>query len=241
MKPRKNDSEPGFTLIEVIITLVIVAVVAAMMTAYFGTGITQSSIPIFRLGAAGKLNEVMEKITAQYSQYPQWQKNTQYAAGTIILPTTPKRTGLLYTTTSGGTSGATEPTSWPRTQDGTISDNTITWTTVWTSGTNGAVPTLALTGWVPNHLYSQMSPTTPASIVYANGNLQYLCTTGGTTAHPHHPGRRQIAQALPARLPKPRGLPPRSNGNTSVRRLRRSCRVISTLMQQLPFLGATIV
>jgi prepilin-type N-terminal cleavage/methylation domain-containing protein len=155
MKPQKNASESGFTLIEVIITIVLVAIVAAMMTAYFGKGITQSSLPIFGVKDAGKLNEIMEKISAEYSQHPQWQKSKDYAAETIIVPTPTQITGLLYKA-SKGLSGTTEPT-WPIpgttvTVAGvgnhvclvppdplcTVTDNGVTWQLY------GTAPTLAL-------------------------------------------------------------------------------------------------
>lgn len=185
----KNNSKSGFTLIEVIITLVIVAVVAAMMTAYFGTGITQSSIPIFRLQGVARLNDVLEKITAFYSKYPQWQKSTTYAANAVIIPTTPKRTGLLYTTTSGGTSGTVEPDWLTAITMGStvpVTDGSVIWKTVWDSthnsaSDNGAAPTLVLNRWLTGHIYY----AAPASIVYpntgaGNGN-QYICLYAGTS------------------------------------------------------------
>lgn len=175
MKSKRNGSEFGFTLIEVIITLVVVAIVGAMMTAYFGTSITQSSLPIFRLSDAAKLNMIMEKITAVYGQYAHWRPNTTYAAGTVILPTTLNRTGLLYTTTAGK-SGTVEPT-WPKTQGSSVSKDGVTYTTVWPTTPNVAAPTLVLNDWLPSHQYY----IAPASIVYptdANGN-QYICITGG--------------------------------------------------------------
>ncbi len=116
MKLRQKDAASGFTLIEVIITIVIVAVVGAMLVTYFGTSITQSSLPIFRLNAAAKLNDVLEKISAQYGRYAQWRPNTTYFAGAVVIPSPTKRTGLVYTTVSGGTSGASEnPVTWPLT------------------------------------------------------------------------------------------------------------------------------
>ena len=54
MKTEKIFFEYGFTLIEVIISLVVVAIVASMMAVYFGTSYTQSSVPISRLMAAEK-------------------------------------------------------------------------------------------------------------------------------------------------------------------------------------------
>jgi prepilin-type N-terminal cleavage/methylation domain-containing protein len=192
MKSRKKDSAYGFTLIEVIITLVIIAVVAAMMTAYFGTGITQSSLPIFRLKASARLNDVMEKISIQYGQYPQWQKYTTYALNTIIVPTPANRTGLLYKATTAGTSAATEPTWFlptgakpePYLQNGkTFNDNTVTWTLVWPDGTgtppNVAAPTLALhNSWLASRQYSTV---TPATITYPGNGYQYIRITTGTS------------------------------------------------------------
>ena len=116
-KLQKNDSEYGFTLIEVIITIVVVAIVAAMMTAYFGTGITQSSIPIFRLNAAGKINRILEKITAEYDQIPRWSPNTTYILASIVIPTPSRRQepyGYQYQCTVAGTSAAaTAEPAWP--------------------------------------------------------------------------------------------------------------------------------
>ena len=79
MKTRKNIFEYGFTLIEVIVTLVVIAVVAAMIAVYFGTSYTQSSVPISRLMAAGNLNQIMEKITGDYNNAPTtWSPGTAY-------------------------------------------------------------------------------------------------------------------------------------------------------------------
>jgi prepilin-type N-terminal cleavage/methylation domain-containing protein len=167
MKPRQKNAASGFTLIEVIITLVVVAVVAAMMTAYFGTSITQSSLPISRLNATASLNEILEKISAQYGQYSHWRPDTPYAAGSIILPTTSKRNGLKYNT-GGGTScisPCTEP-NWPAT--GTFTDGSVTWTQ------NGAAPTLINQTWRPSKPYSKNS-------IIVNGNYQYITLDGGTS------------------------------------------------------------
>jgi prepilin-type N-terminal cleavage/methylation domain-containing protein len=174
MKAQKIDSESGFTLIEVIITLVIVAVVAAMMTAYFGTGITQSSIPIFRLSAAAKINAIMEKITAEYDNLPPtWSPGTQYPAYTIILPK-PRNGHQYYTTaTTPVTSGTTE-LNWSSaiTAGTSVSDNGITW------NYSGTPPPKK---WVLSTLYNLYA------VVYPANGYQYICTaktgtgTSGTT------------------------------------------------------------
>lgn len=66
MKKRINTAISGFSLIEVIITIVVVAIVGTMLFTYFGTSITRSSDPIFRLNAATRLNAVLERISADY-------------------------------------------------------------------------------------------------------------------------------------------------------------------------------
>ena len=111
MKTGKNIFEYGFTLIEVIITLVVIAVVAAMIAVYFGTSYTQSSVPISRLMAAENLNKIMEKITGDYNNAPTtWSPGTAYTSGTapptVVLPTEANRNGYQYVCSSAGTSGA---------------------------------------------------------------------------------------------------------------------------------------
>jgi prepilin-type N-terminal cleavage/methylation domain-containing protein len=177
MKTKKNIFEYGFTLIEVIITLVVVAVVAAMIAIYFGTSYTQSSVPISRLMAAGKLNQIMEKITGDYNNEPAtWSPGTTYATTnsslgtalpTVILPTEANRNGYRYICTGAGTSGATEP-NWASytTIGSTVSDNGVTWTY------GGFTPP---TNWIASTAYPYKA------IVYPPNGYQYICitTTGG--------------------------------------------------------------
>lgn len=171
MKIRKSNLESGFTLIEVIITLVVVAMVAAMMVAYFGTSITQSSLPVIRLQSAGKLNQIMEKITADYNSEPAtWSPSTMYSVGAntpaVILPTATNRNGYQYICTAVGTwtSGATEP-AWPATIGATVNDGTVIWTN---------------SGYSPPKNW-QVRSYTLNTVVYPNNNngYQYICTTAG--------------------------------------------------------------
>ncbi len=60
----KNDK--GFTLIEIIVTLTLVAVVAAMVLPYLYTTLSQSSTPMWRLRDTLTLKQVMENITQDY-------------------------------------------------------------------------------------------------------------------------------------------------------------------------------
>lgn len=54
-----------------------------------------------------------------------WAASTVYSASDYVIPTTAN--GRIYKTTSGGTSGGSEPT-WPTTTGGTVVDGTVTWT-----------------------------------------------------------------------------------------------------------------
>ena len=181
MKTGKNIFEYGFTLIEVIITLVVVAVVAAMIAIYFGTSYTQSSVPISRLMAAGNLNQIMEKITGDYNNAPTtWSPGTAYTSGTapptVVLPTEANRNGYQYICSVAGTSGATEPTWNNATTIGaTISgDGGVTWT-------NG--------GLIPPNAWAASTAYTKYAVVYPANGYEFICTAPGTsgTAQPSWP------------------------------------------------------
>ncbi len=112
----------GFTLIEIIITLTITAVLSSMIFTYFGKAFTESVTPITRLKSSEALQRVMENITADYNVYPKWRSGMVYPAGSNVIPT--NFNGRYYNTSSGGTSGNTEP-NWNASP--IPADNTITW------------------------------------------------------------------------------------------------------------------
>ena len=122
----------GFTLIEIIITLTIIAVLATMIFMYFGKAFTESVTPIMRLKNAVSLQRVMENIRADYNIYPMWRSETEYASGAKVIPT--NFNGYYYSS-SGGKSGTSEP-NWPLNSTGTVIDGDLTWTesgSPWTS------------------------------------------------------------------------------------------------------------
>ena len=127
MKQKLKRTKGGFTLIEVIITIVVLAILAAMIASYYSQSFTHSSAPIASQIKYLGLNQVMEKISVEYAKYPHWRQNKYYASGTIILPPEGATKGYQYST-SGGTSGTTEPSPWPITAGGTVTDNGMTWT-----------------------------------------------------------------------------------------------------------------
>ncbi len=134
---RKNGRS-GFTLIELIVTLVIASIGAAMLYTFFGPALTQSSVPIARLRQVSKLQQVMENIVADYNRlnalnlrYP-WKASRSYRAGSVVIPTEEYRkenkNGRYYTCITPGTSGASEPT-WPNSEtvSETVSDGSVVW------------------------------------------------------------------------------------------------------------------
>ena len=178
MKSHQPPYESGFTLIEVIVTIVALAFVVTMMASYFGTAMMQSSAPLARLNAVSGLNLIMEKITAQYNQIPHWHQATTYPANTIVIPTAPKSNGLQYRTASGGTSSAMNEPSWPIMSGQSVTDGTVIWQQ------NGNTPTLidlrTQIGVTEDQDYSQSfgSDTTPVSYrVIQNRFIKFDPTT----------------------------------------------------------------
>ena len=66
MSAAGHGGKGGFTLIELIITIVVTALLASMLFSYFGTAITGSATPITRLGTTLAAQSAMENITADY-------------------------------------------------------------------------------------------------------------------------------------------------------------------------------
>lgn len=61
-------NETGFTLIEVIVTLVVGAVLGTIIVTYMGTALTESAIPVLRVQHSNTLGQVVENITANYNK-----------------------------------------------------------------------------------------------------------------------------------------------------------------------------
>ena len=107
---RPMHTKLGFTLIEVIATLVIIAVLGTVAYVYFGKGFLESVTPVTRLKQTTALHRIMENITADYNVYRKWRSGESYAAGASVIPFNPNR--RYYTCTTAGTSGTTEPDWW---------------------------------------------------------------------------------------------------------------------------------
>jgi prepilin-type N-terminal cleavage/methylation domain-containing protein len=67
MKIKWNTSQ-GFTLIEIIITIVIASILGTVIYQYMGSSLVRSSEPIFRLQKTLSLKQVAENITADFNK-----------------------------------------------------------------------------------------------------------------------------------------------------------------------------
>jgi prepilin-type N-terminal cleavage/methylation domain-containing protein len=137
----KKMRERGFTLVETIITLVIVAIMATMLFTYSGTNFTASVNPIQWVESANSIHQIMERITADYQGYPRWKPNTAYATTDRVTPI--KRNGYFYQPIAGCTSGAAEPSPWTTVNNTTSTDtpasgggNSCTWRLIYQLVTN---------------------------------------------------------------------------------------------------------
>ncbi len=171
MKSYLKNHQAGFTLIEVIVTLVLASVIAAMLSSFFGTSLTRSGEPIQRLMNSTNLQQVMENIVSDYNRLHalnlryKWQPTINYRIGAIVTPKTipdNPNGGHYYKCTTAGTSGATEP-SWLTANGSTVTDGSVIWTE------SGNII------WQKSHPY-----TAGAIIVPINNNGHfYKCTVAG--------------------------------------------------------------
>ena len=122
-------------MIEMIVTLMIVAVLGAMIYTYLGKAVywgkltpdsddSDNKPPVTRLKHSTALHRVMQNITADYNVYPKWRGNTSYAADNYVIPR--NFNGHFYKCTIGGTSAADEP-DWLGSGDPVV-DGTVRWT-----------------------------------------------------------------------------------------------------------------
>jgi len=163
MKSLLRNSQLGFTLLEIIITLIIASILGTMMYSYFGSAFIGSSTPIARLNSVFELHKAMENITADYNNHTIWQASTSYSIDAIVIPTT--KNWHFYRCTTAGTSAASEPT-WPTAAGGTVTDGGVTWT-------EDTRP-----NWAGLTTYSMGDFVVSTT---KNGH-RYRCTTAGTSA-----------------------------------------------------------
>ncbi len=67
MKPRRS-SESGFTLIEIIVTLTVSAILSVMLVQFMGTSLSRSAAPILSMQEGLALQGIFENMNADYKQ-----------------------------------------------------------------------------------------------------------------------------------------------------------------------------
>ena len=105
----------GFTLIEVIMTIVIMAVAAAAFLAFFGKAFTGSAVPAGQVQSQYNLIQRMEAITSQYrneitnnTSFNLTTFQTSFVDGTLYVDST--KTGVIPPlTSSDGVYTTTQP------------------------------------------------------------------------------------------------------------------------------------
>jgi prepilin-type N-terminal cleavage/methylation domain-containing protein len=122
MTERKEINKAGFTLIEIIVTVVIVAILGIMIITFLSDSFIKSSQSVDEIKKAADLNKVMANITADCNQYPKWRSSTNYSVGNNVLPVSIN--GRYYTCVFAGTSGVSEP-NWS--DAGNVADGTAKW------------------------------------------------------------------------------------------------------------------
>jgi prepilin-type N-terminal cleavage/methylation domain-containing protein len=159
MTGKKKINETGFTLIEIIVTVVIVAILGAMIITFLSDSFIKSSDPVKRLKASFNLNKIMANITADYNQFPRWQSLRIYSVGDKVLPIS--MNGRYYTCVSQGISGASEP-NWS--DAGNVTDGTAKWDVrpwmwistragMWKGATNYAIGDIVIPTNPNGHFY----------------------------------------------------------------------------------------
>ncbi len=121
MRPVNRHSE-GMTLLEVILTLVIAAILGTMIYAVMGESLNRSSVPMTQLHDTLALHSTLERARADFNAGLKWQPSNTYGTDTRVFPTSGATDA--YRCDTAGVSGTTEPT-WPAT--GTVADGSVTW------------------------------------------------------------------------------------------------------------------
>ncbi len=72
---RPNRRQAGFTLLEVIVTIVIAAIIGVFFAQFVYTGVIHSADPVRRVQNSSRASDIMEKMTAHYKNLAATQSN----------------------------------------------------------------------------------------------------------------------------------------------------------------------
>lgn len=74
-KPRTVSGHGGFTLLEVIVTIVIAAIMGVFFAQFVGTSVIHSTDPVYRMQNLSGTTHIMEYMTADYKRLAATQSN----------------------------------------------------------------------------------------------------------------------------------------------------------------------
>ena len=156
----KKLNESGFTLIEIIATVAILAAFSAIMLILFSDSLIKSSDALRRIFKSSGLSKVMASINADYTPYPRWKASRSYAVGNKVLPMGMNGRFYICTAATGDNKSGTSEPQWH--DYGDTPDGSVTWKAgLWVRQTSYAVGDIVI-------------PTNP------NGHF-YRCKTAGTS------------------------------------------------------------
>jgi len=130
MKSSICTANPGFTLLEIILTIIVSSILGTILYSYFNAMLHENDSPA-KLRRMYDLQTVMEKITAHYDEIAgkntaeKWEAGKLYTDGDKTVSRA-EPYGHLYVCTGAGISGSTEPV-WPTTPLAVLTDGTVTW------------------------------------------------------------------------------------------------------------------
>lgn len=78
-------NQNGFTLLEVIITLIVASILGSMLYQLLGTGMIESAVSVHRVKEQFELNGMIEEITADYRNFVVKSNNTSQELGVTNL------------------------------------------------------------------------------------------------------------------------------------------------------------
>ncbi len=175
------NTQGGFSLIELIVTIIIIAIFGSMIIVFYGSSIIKSSDPITRLRKTSDLHKIMENITADYNKYPKWRSETYYSVmNTVIIPANVNGHG--YRCNNIGTTGSSEPV-WPLVASGTVNDGIPPNHAVWTE--NGKVHDANSLTTLKNNIGAEGTSQDNSYGKYTvelNRFIQFNATTGTETS-----------------------------------------------------------
>ncbi len=105
-------NKSGFTLIEIIVTIGIVASLSGIMIVLISDSLSSSSDPVLKLRNASELSIVMANISDDYYKCPVWTKGATHAPNSLVKPRIANGHYYMCQSTSCTSDLLNEPADW---------------------------------------------------------------------------------------------------------------------------------